>query len=51
MIHIKEDKLRAAIQIALAGECDNADKTEAKLMHHIKALGIVDAFKLKGVVK
>jgi hypothetical protein len=40
MIQITEEKLRAAIQIALVGECENADRTEAKLLHDIKALSI-----------
>jgi len=42
MIHITEDKLRAAIQIALVGECENEDRTEAQLMHDIKALSITN---------
>lgn len=42
MIHITEKKLLAAIQIALVGECENADRTEAKLLHYIKALSIAD---------
>lgn len=42
MIHITEKKLAAAIQIALVGECENADRTEAKLLHDIKALSIAN---------
>jgi hypothetical protein len=42
MIHITEKKLVAAIQIALVGECENADRTEAKLLHDIKALSIAN---------
>lgn len=40
MIQITDEKLRAAIQIALVGECEEPDKTEEKLMHDIKALSI-----------
>ena len=38
IINITEDKLRAAIQIALVGECEDIDRTESKLMHDINAL-------------
>jgi len=40
MIHITEEKLRAAIQIALVGECESADIIETKLVRYIKALSI-----------
>jgi|GEM_PF-5926032 len=42
MIHITEEKLKAAIQMAILDECENMDKAEAKLVHDIKALSIAD---------
>lgn len=42
MIHITEEKLRAAIQICLGGDNIYTDKREVKLVHDIKALSIAD---------
>ena len=38
MIHITEDKLKAAIQICLGGDGIYTEEREAKLVHDIKAL-------------
>ena len=43
MIHITEDKLKAAIQICLGGDSIYTEQREAKLVHDIKALSISDA--------
>ena len=42
MIHITEDKLKAAIQICLGGDSIYTEQREAKLVHDIKALSITD---------
>ena len=42
MIHITEDKLKAAIQICLGGDSIYTKQREAKLVHDIKALSIAD---------
>lgn len=42
MIHITEEKLKAAIQICLAGDNIYTEEREAKLVHDIKALSIAD---------
>lgn len=42
MIHITEDKLKAAIQICLGGDSIYTEQREAKLVHDIKALSIAD---------
>jgi len=42
MIHITEDKLKAAIQICLGGDGIYTEEREAKLVHDIKALSIAD---------
>lgn len=42
MIHITEDKLKAAIQICLGGDRIYTEQREAKLVHDIKALSIAD---------
>ena len=42
MIHITEDKLKAAIQICLGGDMIYTEEREAKLVHDIKALSIAD---------
>ena len=45
MIHITEEKLRAAIQICLGGDSIYTEKREANLVHDIKALSIADVRK------
>ena len=40
MIHITEDKLKAAIQICLGGDGIYTEEREANLVHDIKALSI-----------
>jgi len=47
MIHIREDKLKAAIQICLGGDDIYTEELEAKLVHDIKALSIAD---IKGML-
>lgn len=42
MIHITEDKLKAAIQICLGGDGIYTEEREANLVHDIKALSIAD---------
>lgn len=48
MVHIAEDKLKAAIQIALSESEAYTDDLEGKLVHHVKALSIdTDVLKRK----
>lgn len=42
MIHITEEKLKAAIQICLGGDSIYTEKRESNLVHDIKALSIAD---------
>ena len=46
MIHITEDKLKAAIQICLGGDSIYTEQREAKLVHDIKALSIADVMDM-----
>lgn len=47
MIHITEEKLKAAIQICLGGDSIYTEEREAKLVHDIKALSIAGYNRLK----
>ena len=50
MIHITEEKLRAAIQICLGGDSIYTEKREANLVHDIKALSIADVIQRSELV-
>lgn len=49
MIHITEDKLRAAIQICLGSDSIYTEGREAKLVHDIKALSVDDVAQMEEV--